>query len=135
MKFLKQIIWKIMGRDHLGLPYEFEIVDPYNLPVHDQGDKNNCTSHAFAGMMEIKLSHKLKERTLIDVDDLWEKQKKFGTATEDGDFMEGPFIIATKYGVRFKTDSGRTGIFYLSGENIQEGNMTTYLGWKIELDP
>ena len=72
------------------------VPNPYNIPVHNQRDKNNCTSHAFALMLEYKLSEKFKERVIVDVDDLWEKQKKFGTATEEGDFLEDPFIIATK---------------------------------------
>jgi len=94
---------------------KYIIPNPYNIPVHDQGNKNNCTSHAFSSMLEYQLSEMFKERTLIDVDDLWEKQKKFGTATEEGDRMDGPFIIAEKYGVKFKTDSGKKGIFFLSG--------------------
>lgn len=87
------------------------IPNPYNIPVHNQGNRNNCTAHAFATGLELELSNKLKERTLVDVDDLWEKQKKYGKATEeDGDILEGPFIIKDKYGVKFKTDSGKTGI-------------------------
>ena len=108
--------------------------NPYNIPVHNQGNKNSCTSHSFALMMEYKLSDYFKERTLIDVDDLWEKQLKYGTATEQGDLPEGVFFIATKYGARFKTDSGKTGTMFLSGEKIEQGIMTIYAGWRIELD-
>ena len=117
------------------LPESYEIPNPYNIPVHNQGNKNNCTSHAFASMVEYRLSAKLKERVIVDVDDLWEKQKKFGTATEEGgDFLEGPFIIATKYGVRFSTESGRRGAFFLSGKTERRGILTTYLSFKIVFD-
>ena len=99
------------------IPESYKVLNPYNIPVHDQKGKNSCTSHAFALMMEYKLSEMFNERTLIDVDDLWEKQKKFGTAREeDGDFMEGPFIIAEKYGVKFSTDDVKTGIYFLGGK-------------------
>lgn len=116
------------------IPDSFEIPNPYNLPIHNQGNKNNCTSHAFASMIEYHLSDKLKERTLVDVDDLWEKQKKLGTATEEGDFLDGPIVIATNYGVRFKTDSGREGTFFLSGKTEKRGAITYLLGGRIELD-
>ncbi|XOB46391.1 MAG: hypothetical protein ACKKMV_02995 [Candidatus Nealsonbacteria bacterium] len=117
------------------LPESYIIPNPYNIPVHNQGDKNNCTSHAFASMMEYHLSDKLKERAIIDIDDLWEKQKKFGTATEeDGDFLEGPIIIATKYGVRFSAESGRRGTFFLSGKTEKKRGMTFLLGGRIEFD-
>jgi hypothetical protein len=80
------------------IPKSYKNLNLYNIPIHDQGNKKNCTSHAFVGMMEYKLSDKFKERVIIDVDNLWEKQKKFGTATEKkGDFLEGSFIIAKKY--------------------------------------
>lgn len=118
----------------LNLPDDYEVENPYKIPVHDQGDKNNCTSHTFALMMEYHLSEYFKERTLIDVDDLWEKQKRLGTATDRGDFLEGPFFIATKYGVKFKTDSGKTGRLFLSGKKRTEGMITSYMGWKIKLD-
>jgi len=116
------------------LPESYIVPNPYNLPVHNQGNKNNCTSHAFASMTEYHLSDKLKERTLIDVDDLWEKQKKFGTATEEGDFLDGPIVIATKYGVRFNTESGRRGTFFLSGKTEKRGGITFLLGGRIEFD-
>ncbi|MGB8215949.1 MAG: hypothetical protein WCE94_01500 [Candidatus Methanoperedens sp.] len=106
------------------IPERYIIPNPYNIPVHDQGNKNNCTSHAFASMIESKLSKKFKERTLVDVDDLWNKQIKFGTATEEGgDSIKGPFIIAEKYGVKFKTDSGKRGIFFLNGRIIWSKNI------------
>lgn len=102
------------------LPEKCIIPNPYNIPVHDQGKKKNCTSHAFASLIEFHLSNMFKERTLVDVDDLWNKQLKFGTATEEiGDIStEGPFIIAKKYGVKFKTDSGKRGIYFLDGRII-----------------
>lgn len=79
----------------------------------------NCTSHAYALMIEYKLSDYFGERTLIDVDDLWEKQKKYGTASEiHGDFLKGPFIIGEKYGVLFTTASGKTGVYY-PGQRIK----------------
>ncbi len=85
------------------------------LPVHDQGSKNSCTAHSFALMLELQLSRHLGDVVHIDVDDLWDKQKIFGTATEEkGDVMEGPFIIAEEYGVRFKTNGGMSGLFYPS---------------------
>jgi hypothetical protein len=62
-------------------------------------------------MFEYKLSNVLKEQVLIDVDDLWEKQKKFGTATEKGDTIEDAMKIADEYGMLFKTKSGVKGIF------------------------
>jgi len=52
------------------LPESYITPNPYNIPVHDQGNKNNCTSHAFALMLEYKLSEKFKERVIVDVDDL-----------------------------------------------------------------
>lgn len=96
------------------------VPDPYGLldpSLHIQGDKNNCTSHSFALMIEMQISNIFKERTLIDVDDLWEKQKKYGTATEGhGDFMEGPWFIASTRGVRYRTDSGKSGtLLFLNG--------------------
>ena len=111
----------------------YKVPNPYNLPVHDQGDKNSCTSHAFAAIAERHLSDYFKERTLIDVDDLWEKQKKFGTATEKGDFLDGPVVIMTKYGARFKTDSGRTGTIFVTGRDKKDGWLTV-LDWKVHLD-
>ncbi len=110
------------------------IPNPYNLPARDQGNLNNCTSHAFAYMVEHHLSDHFKERTLVDINDLWEKQLKYGTATEDGDLLDGPFIIASKYGVRFKTDSGKSGTMFLTGEKKQIGAITAYVGWNIKLD-
>ena len=111
----------------------FRVPNPYNLPVHNQGNKNNCTSHAFASVAEDYLSNKLKERVLIDVDDLWEKQKKFGTATEErGDFLDGPIIIARKYGVRFSTKKGRHGTFFLSDKTEKQGGITSLFVDKIE---
>jgi hypothetical protein len=83
-------------------------------------------------MMEFQLSINFKERTLIDIDDLWEKQLNFGTATVDGDSFEGLFIIAMKYGARFKTDSGKTGTLF--GAKKNEGKETIYIGWEILLD-
>jgi hypothetical protein len=92
------------------------VPNPYNIPVHDQGIQNNCTSHAFALQMEYQLSDFFKERVIVDVDELWQKQKKYGTATEDGDSLVGPSLIAEQYGVRFATQSGRKGIYFLGGE-------------------
>ena len=86
---------------------------PDNLPVHDQGCKNNCTAHATAAGIEITLSRILEERVTVDVDDLWEKQKKFGTATEpEGDTAGDPEIIAERYGVKFETETEKKGIVY-----------------------
>ena len=66
---------------------------------------------------------------------MWEKQKKFGMATEEnGDFLEGPIIIATKYGVRFSTERGRRGAFFLSGKTEKREGITFLLGGKIEFD-
>lgn len=96
---------------------KYIVSNPYNIPVHDQGSKNNCTAHAVALSLEYQLSNKFKERTLINVDDLWNKQKGLGTATEEnGDTLVGPYIIAEKYGVNFQTDSGRKGVFFLNGK-------------------
>jgi hypothetical protein len=95
----------------MGLPEKSIIPDP--SPVHDQGDKNSCTAHAYAAGIEIILSGKLKETVTVDANDLWEKQKNFGTATEDeGDTIHGPAIIAAIHGVKFETESGKKGIFY-----------------------
>ena len=105
-------------------PDNFEIPNPYDIPMRIQGDENNCTSLTFADMYDYVLSDYFKERTLIDVDDLWNKQKEFGTATEEGDLAEGPFNIAIKYGVRFATDSGKTGTLFLTGEKRQIGFIT-----------
>ena len=125
----------ISSKQKIKFPDSYEIPNPYNIPIHDQKDKMNCTSHAFASMMEYNLSDHFKERTLIDVDDLWEKQKKYGTATENGgDVLEGPCKIAIKYGVKFRTDSGKTGTVFLSGLKKKEGMITTYIGKRIEMD-
>lgn len=113
----------------------YRVRNPYNIPVHDQGNKNSCTAHAFALMMEYQLSEHFKERTLVDVDDLWEKQKKFGTASEErGDLPDGPYKIATKYGFRFRTDSGKTGTVFLSGNKRAENGIMVYEGWTIRED-
>ena len=93
------------------LPKRVFIDNPYNIPIHDQKDKNNCSSHAFAAMYEYHLSAYFKERTLVDVDDLWDKQLKYGTATEHGDTLEDVMKVADEYGVLFTTDSGKTGLF------------------------
>lgn len=82
----------------------------YDLPPHDQGDKNSCTAHAVAMMFEMHLSNDFREPVSIDGDDLWEKQLKFGTATEDGDDFVGVLYIADKYGMKFETKSGIKGI-------------------------
>ena len=71
-----------------------------------------------------QLSDIFQERILIDVDDLWDKQLRYGTAIEEiGDSFDGPFNMAAKYGIRFTRDSGKTGTLFLS-----EG------GWKIKMD-
>lgn len=123
-----------MGKNIPKLPDEYMVPNPYNLPIHDQRSKKNCTSHAFAAMVEYHLSDYFKEQTLIDVDDLWEKQKKYGTATDEGDLMDGPYAIATKYGARFKTGSGKTGTMFLTGQKERQGIFTIYKGWRIRLD-
>lgn len=109
-----------MGYKHLKkLPSKCIIPNPYNVPIHNQNEENSCTSHAFAAMMEYLLSDLFHERISVDVDDLWEKQKKFGTATEeDGDYVIGPFKIAEKYGVKFRTESGKRGIYFFDGNII-----------------
>lgn len=114
--FLKNIFHKKRPRPYIPKHKSWIIPNPYNIPVHNQGNKNNCTSHAFALLIEYNLSNRLKERALVDVDDLWEKQKKFGTATDEGDTLEGPWLIAEKYGVIFNTDSGRRGTYFLGGK-------------------
>jgi len=93
------------------LPKRVFLDNPYNIPIHDRKDKNNCSSHAFAVMFEFQLSDYFKERKLIDVDDLWEKQLKYGSATELGDTMEDVMKITDEYGVLFTTDSGKRGLF------------------------
>ena len=94
------------------LPEKLFIDNPFNIPIHDQKDKNNCTSYAFSTTLEHYLSDYFRERTLIDVDDLWEKQLKYGTATEEGgDTIEGVMKIADEYGVLFRTDSGKKGLY------------------------
>ena len=111
----------------------YSVPNPYNLPVHDQAGKNNCTSHAIAAMAERHLSDYFKEKTLIDVDDLWQKQREYGTATEEGDIITGPITIMAKYGARFRTDSGKTGTMFVTGQNIEHGWLTV-LDWKVKLD-
>ena len=45
---------------------------------------------------------------MIDVDDLWEKQLKYGTAVEGKkDTMEDVFKIADEYCMKFQTVSGK----------------------------
>lgn len=84
------------------LPKKYMIPNKFIPPIHNQGNKNNCTAHAVASAIEIELSKKLGKRVIVDVDDLWEKQKKFGTATEEGgDSLEDALFIAKKYGVRY----------------------------------
>ena len=136
MKDLRKLltIFRKRKNNFEEIPDSYVIPNPYNIPVHDQGNKNNCTSHALASMMEYHLSDHFKERTLIDVDDLWGKQKEYGTATEDGDNLDGPFVIAIKYGVKFKTDTGKTGTMFLVDKKESDGIFTTYIGWKIKLD-
>ena len=103
----------------MEIPESYKTPNPYNVPIHNQGNRKNCTSHAFASVIEYKLSAKFKERVTVDVDDLWEKQKKFGTATEEkGDSFQNLFIVAAKYGVKFITKSGRKGIFFLGDKII-----------------
>lgn len=49
---------------------------------------------------------------MIDVDDLWEEQLKYGTAVEGkGDTMEDVFKIADEYCMKFQTASGKKGVF------------------------
>jgi hypothetical protein len=102
---------KKLFKRKVKLPETFIIPNNYDLPIHDQKDKNNCTSHSIAEMFEYKLSEYFKEQTLIDVDDLWEKQLKYGTATQDGDTMEDAMKTADEYGMLFTTKSGKKGIF------------------------
>lgn len=116
------------------LPKSYIIPNPYNIPVHDQGNKNNCTSHAFALAIEYQLSNKLGEKVIVDVDDLWEKQRKFGTATDAGDRIDGPFIIATKYGVRFDTENGRRGTIFFSDKTVKGNGITHCFINKVEFD-
>lgn len=99
---------------HSKLPDHYEIPNPYKIPVHDQQGLNNCTSHALALCLEYYLSDCLKERVEIDVIDLWNKQLKYGTASEQGDTLEDAIFIADKFGVLFKTINGRKGIFKMS---------------------
>lgn len=110
----------MLKNEKIDLPDEFILPNPYNLPVHEQGSENNCTSHAAAGMLEYHLSAILQERSIINVEDLWHKQKTLGTATNDGDYLDGPLKIATKYGVKFTTESGRKGVYFLGGQIIFE---------------
>jgi hypothetical protein len=94
------------------IPDQYIVPNPYNIPIHNQGNKYNCTSHAVATLYEYKLSELLKERALIDVDDLWNNQLKYGTATEhEGDTIADAFNIANEYGMLFTTDSGKKGIY------------------------
>jgi len=95
------------------LPKKAFVPNPYNIPVHNQGRKNNCTAHANATLIEFTLSRIFKERVTVDVDDLWEKQKKFGTASEHGgDTLSDSVIVAAIYGAKFETASGKKGIYY-----------------------
>ena len=89
-----------------GLPDEYTVPDPYGLldtSNHIQRGENNCTSHSFALMMEFQLSNLFKQRILIDVDDLWGKQKKFGTATREVDYIHRPWEIYIRHGLKYKT--------------------------------
>lgn len=97
----------------------YEIPIPKGFKVHNQGNKMNCTSHAITGGIEIQLGNKLGEAIYCDVDDLWEKQKKFGTATEEeGEYMENAWRIAATYGIKFKTFCGKTGTIYPSAKSL-----------------
>lgn len=97
----------------------FTVPNPYNIQPRIQGNENNCTSLSLAYLIEYQLSNKLKERVVVDVDDLWRKQKTLGTATVDGDLAEGAFKIAEKYGVRFYTENTRrTGTYFLGSELV-----------------
>ena len=93
-----------------------ELPDSYMVPgwkhftPHNQGNKSNCTSHAIAACLELMLSGKLQKKVTVDVDDLWEKQKKLGTAKEGiGDYMENALKIASTYGVKFSVEDGGKG--------------------------
>ena len=93
-------------------PDEFIIPNTYNIPIHDQGNKSNCTSHAIATMIEYRLSNEFKQLVTVDVEDLWEKQKKYGTAKEGiGDSIEDAVKVAQEYGVIYKKSNGETGIY------------------------
>ena len=95
---------------HEKLPDEYITPNPYNIPIHDQGNKSNCTSQVIAEGIEYYLSNKFKQLVLVDVDDLWEKQKKYGTAKDGvGDTMEDAVRIAHEYGVIYKKSDGETG--------------------------
>lgn len=95
----------------------------------------NCTSHSIALMLEFQLSAYFREKTLVDVDDLWEKQKKFGTASEAyGDYSGGPFIVGSRYGVRFRTESGKTGTIFLPKKGQMENGIKHYHGGTIKMD-
>ena len=97
------------------LPEKCGVSNPYNVPVHDQEEKCNCTSHAFSFALELCLSDFFHELALIDVDDLWENQLNYGTANESGDFTSGCIDIIESYGVKFSTKSGLIGRYYPDG--------------------
>ena len=114
----------------MRLPKKAFVPNPYNIPVHNQGRKNNCTAHSNASSVELNLSRILKERVVVDVDDLWEKQKKFGTATElGGDTLRDSVIIAALHGVKFETASGKKGISYpgVSSKSISIKSRGTWI--------
>jgi hypothetical protein len=111
---IKRLISSIKNKkpgNNLGIPNKLIIPNMYNVPIHDQGAESSCTSHAVAAAVELVLSEMLGERALIDVDDLWDKQKMYGTATENGDSVTVAIEIASKYGLLFETESGKKGIF------------------------
>ncbi len=94
-----------------NFPDCFETPDPYNIPIHDQGNKNSCVLHALAVCIEEYLSEEFKERTLIDVDDWWDNMLKYGMATTDGTTVELAMEYISKHGVKYTTDSGKCGIY------------------------
>ncbi|MBF4696099.1 hypothetical protein [Fusibacter ferrireducens] len=98
--------------DKINLPDEYENPNMKYFKIHDQGSKNNCTSHAIAGMVELQLSEIFQESVTVNVDDLWNKQLRYGTATEEGEkSVEGALVIFEKYGVWFHTESGIIGTY------------------------
>jgi len=92
------------------IPKTFILPNPHNIPVKNQGNSPSCTSHGLASMFERQLSNHFNELVTIDAKDLWEKQLKYGTATDQGDTVIGAFFVADKYGMKFETKSGIKGI-------------------------
>lgn len=97
------------------LPKKFSLLDEaqkygFKLRKHEGIP---CTIGGMAMHVELQLTLKLKERVIVDVEDLWEKQKKYGTIIDKVWCPpEEVNMIASKYGIKYKTESGESKTYF-----------------------